>query len=104
MSWPKRGYIAPLCLCVAYLALAGCNNDARDTSAHGESAVSSVDVGPLQTFCAQCHVPPSPKLHTADEWPAVVRRMEHHRMDARMPPVPDAERKTLLAWLQSHAH
>lgn len=29
----------------------------------------------LQRYCAQCHNLPGPGLHTAEEWPAVVQRM-----------------------------
>src|SRR5512139_4352060 len=36
----------------------------------------------LQAYCAQCHELPGPGLHTADEWPAVVRRM-NMRMQMR---------------------
>ena len=30
----------------------------------------------MQKFCVQCHGLPSPGLHTAGEWPAVVGRMD----------------------------
>ncbi len=119
----RMQYVAVLC---CGLILAGCSNGAEDGAVHGaavhgdkavaggggqvasasQEAVShrtlSDQTGPLQAYCSQCHAPPSPKLHSSDEWPAVVRRMEHHRMDARMAPIPDAGRKALLAWLQSH--
>jgi len=111
------GYIAGLCL---GLLLAGCNNGVQGGadqpvagSAAGSPQIASNQTAsrqrrtdlthPLQSFCSKCHAAPSPRLHTAAEWPVVVRRMEHHRMDARMPPIPDAGRKVLLAWLQSHA-
>jgi len=93
--------IAPLYLC---LALAACGDDSRNSSVQAVVAATQVtDAGPLQPWCAQCHAPPSPHLHKANEWPAVVRRMEHHRLDARMPPVPDDARKMVVAWLQKHA-
>jgi len=94
----KLGYIVPLCL-----VLAACGNDSRNSSAHTVSVTQAANAGPLHPYCSQCHAPPSPRLHKADEWPAVVRRMEHHRMDARMPPVPDNARKKVVAWLQRHA-
>lgn len=32
-------------------------------------------VGLQQAYCLQCHGPSSPRMHTADEWPVLVRRM-----------------------------
>jgi len=29
--------------------------------------------------------------------------MEHHRLDARMSPIPDDVRKMMVDWLQKHA-
>ncbi len=29
-------------------------------------------------YCAQCHAPPSPSLHTAEEWAGVTQRMRGH--------------------------
>jgi len=92
--------MAPLCLC---LVLTACDNDPGKALERPVSAPRIVDVGPLQLWCAQCHAPPSPRLHKRDEWPLVVRRMQHHRLDARMPPVPDDARKSVVAWLQKHA-
>jgi len=95
-------YITPLCLC---LALAACDNDSRHGPVHVVSKTTqTVDAGPLHPYCAQCHAAPSPLMHKRAGWPAVVRRMAHHRIDARMPPIPPDARKKILAWLQAHAH
>lgn len=32
-------------------------------------------VGLQQAYCLQCHGPASPRMHTAEEWPVLVRRM-----------------------------
>jgi len=96
----KLNYIVSLCLC---LVLAACDSDSRNSSTHKIPATQTTDVGPLHSYCAQCHAPPSSRLHKADEWPAVVRRMEHHRLDARMSPIPDDARKMVVDWLQKHA-
>ena len=46
---------------------------------HGRELVSR--------FCVQCHAQPSPRQHSADQWPAVVTRMEHYmaRRGGRVP-------------------
>jgi len=62
----------------------------------------------LQRYCTQCHNLPGPGMHTADEWPAVLRRMEMHMsMHDRMMggvEIPDAiETVDLLSYLQANA-
>jgi cytochrome c5 len=32
----------------------------------------------FEHVCAKCHALPSPKLHTAAQWPPVVERMRRH--------------------------
>jgi cytochrome c5 len=61
----------------------------------------------LQTFCATCHALPSPAMHSATDWPGVVRRM-WLRMDLLNPqhrvPTPElGERIVLLDYLNGHA-
>lgn len=59
------------------------------------------------TYCAQCHDLPSPAMHSATDWPSVVRRM-WLRME-RLPEglhiaVPDqGDRNTLLTYLTANA-
>ena len=59
------------------------------------------------TYCAQCHDLPSPAMHSATDWPSVVRRM-WLRMD-RLPEslhvaVPDqGDRNTMLTYLTGNA-
>lgn len=61
----------------------------------------------LATHCAQCHELPSPAMHSATDWPSVVRRM-WVRMD-RLPgslavSVPDGNaRSAMLSYLTTHA-
>lgn len=61
----------------------------------------------LTTYCAQCHELPSPAMHSATDWPSVVRRM-WLRMD-RLPPAlgvraPDeGARAELLSYLMANA-
>jgi hypothetical protein len=61
----------------------------------------------LTTYCAQCHELPSPAMHSATDWPSVVRRM-WLRMD-RLPGglgvrAPDeGARAQLLSYLMANA-
>lgn len=61
----------------------------------------------LQEYCGGCHALPSPGMHSATDWPIVLRRM-WMRMDkvagAFQYPVPStAERAVLLPYLIDHA-
>lgn len=87
-------------ICCALLA--GCSG-----SGTPEKAASVADApshhGVLGKYCSECHVPPAPTMHSRDEWPSVVSRMDMHRMEARLPALTADEHKAVLAYLQSHA-
>ncbi|HLK80806.1 MAG TPA: hypothetical protein VKT99_04820 [Xanthobacteraceae bacterium] len=53
--------------------------------------------------CSQCHTLPSPKLHTARDWPRVVERMREN-MFRMFKPVPDrATTEAIVAFLSANA-
>lgn len=54
------------------------------------------------TTCSLCHVTPDPKQHTAQEWPAVVRRMQKHMFTMRKTVADEATLKHVLKFLQRH--
>jgi cytochrome c5 len=61
----------------------------------------------LLRYCTACHALPSPAIHSATDWPAVVRRMwlRIDRVSGEFGvPVPNtAERAVLLPYLLEHA-
>lgn len=61
----------------------------------------------LRHYCTQCHGLPGPGLHTANEWPAVVdrmnRRMQMMKGMMRIEAPTPAELEPLVAYLQRHA-
>jgi cytochrome c553 len=61
----------------------------------------------LKQYCAQCHSPPAPGLHTADQWPGVVARMSWRAQLLRgqmgVRPLPAAATAQITAYLQQHA-
>ena len=54
--------------------------------------------------CARCHALPNPRQHTADQWPAVVARMEQHMQQARQPLAPEDEIREINKFLAQHAN
>jgi cytochrome c5 len=63
--------------------------------------------GFLAEFCTRCHNLPTPTIHSATDWPSVVRRM-WLRMDRLSPefgvPIPTpAQRQVMLAYLIDNA-
>ncbi len=67
----------------------------------------SVGASALATYCAQCHNLPTPSMHSATDWPSVVRRMwlRMERLTGTSNVrVPDAgERAALLNYLIANA-
>jgi len=54
-------------------------------------------------YCGQCHKPPAPTAHTANEWPGVVARMKRHMAtQGKLEPKNDDMRE-ILDYLQGHA-
>lgn len=66
----------------------------------------------MRTYCVQCHNLPSPGLHTGDEWPAVVARMqdrimrvtEAERNLVKARPLNTQELTDLLHYLKQHGY
>jgi len=54
--------------------------------------------------CNRCHALPDPQQHTAQQWPAVVARMEQHMRDARQPLPEKDEIKEIDTFLAQHAN
>ena len=54
-------------------------------------------------YCSQCHALPSPRAHTAQEWPLVVARMKQ-TMATQGKALPDNEQlEEILGYLQHYA-
>jgi len=57
----------------------------------------------FQHYCSQCHALPSPRAHTAQEWPSVVARMKK-TMATQGKALPDNEQlEEILGYLQRYA-
>lgn len=57
----------------------------------------------LGRYCTACHGLPSPGLHTADEWPGVVERMQQNMRSLGVPIPPGEEIASVLQYLKAHA-
>lgn len=87
------------------LLLVGCTGN-DDVEKIGESHYpqpSSHGAKLLKHFCSECHAPPFPSTHTAEEWPNVVLRMQQHRVSKVLTPMTKAQIQELTAYLQHNA-
>ena len=57
----------------------------------------------FKTVCSRCHPLPDPKLHTAQEWPAVVDRMRSRVREMGREAMTEQERSTIVSYLSRHA-
>ncbi len=57
----------------------------------------------LRQFCSDCHAPPQPDTHKAEEWPNVVLRMQQHRISKALAPMTETQIRRLVAYLQKYA-
>ena len=53
--------------------------------------------------CHDCHVPPRPQDKPAAAWPAIVQRMQSHRITNGMTPLSAEELGRIMGYLQRNA-
>lgn len=53
--------------------------------------------------CHDCHMPPLPQDRPANAWPAIVQRMQSHRITTGLTPLSDEEVRRIEAYLQRNA-
>jgi mono/diheme cytochrome c family protein len=75
---------------------------------HGLRPASVETLGPpdipgltlFKQTCSQCHALPDPKLHTAEEWPRVVERMQKNMEIMGKPVITNRERDEVISYLR----
>lgn len=78
----------------------------RDHAMRGARAEALPAGEGRETFgrvCSRCHALPDPSQHTAEEWPAVVKRMRGHMQRMEVQEVSDAEAERIVRYLQRAA-
>jgi Dihaem cytochrome c len=53
--------------------------------------------------CHDCHMPPLPRDRPAAAWPAIVQRMQSHRITTGLTPLTDEELRRIKDYLQRNA-
>lgn len=74
-------------------------NALRPASAETLGPPDTPGLALFQKTCSQCHALPDPKLHTADEWPGVVERMQKNMEIMGKPAITDQERNEIAGYL-----
>lgn len=85
------------------VAAAGCTQGGDASAPEEASRTAARDDGPVARYCGGCHLPPSPDAHTAEDWPAVVARMQQHRTSRGLPPIPGEAMERIMDYLQQRA-
>jgi len=90
---------------VVYMVTAGVLSCSHEDGNHadqaGMMAAKRKPAEVMQKWCADCHVPPLSSNHTPAEWPSIVVRMQHHRVENGMAKIPDTEMERIISYLQS---
>ena len=53
--------------------------------------------------CSECHAPPLPSAHPANQWPGVIARMQQHLVQRSMAPISTQDLLVLRDYLVAHA-
>jgi cytochrome c553 len=75
----------------------------RQGNAQADLDLSSPGAHAFAANCGACHALPNPQTHTADQWPAVVARMERYMRDSHRPYPDDAQTREIDHFLEQHA-
>lgn len=57
----------------------------------------------VKKYCSGCHAPPSPLVHTAEEWPNVIYRMQERRRMKAYELIGESDRVILLGYLEKYS-
>ena len=57
----------------------------------------------FRDLCSQCHSLPDPKLHTDEEWPGIVERMQANMRSMRKKALTENEKKEIVGYLARYA-
>ncbi|HGX93742.1 MAG TPA: hypothetical protein ENK35_10550 [Candidatus Tenderia sp.] len=57
----------------------------------------------LQEYCSDCHAPPPPSTHLADEWDNVVYRMQERRRMKAYSMMDEEQLAVLMSYLKQYA-
>ena len=87
---------------VCIIALTACDSKI-DTADLGYPAMKSEGFKVYSKHCKECHAPPLPSAHVAAEWSNVIERMQQHRTERSMGPIPADQVVILRAYLQQYA-
>ncbi len=87
--------------CAAWLAACDAGGDGAPMPDY--PAMDSKGFKAFSRWCADCHRPPMPARHDAAGWEKVVRRMQQHRVDRGLGPIPEQEMALVLDYLKAHA-
>jgi hypothetical protein len=82
---------------------AACGGTAPSAADTGSPETASSDAALFAERCHDCHVPPRPQDFPAAAWPAIVARMQSHRITTGLSPLTDDELRRIQAYLQRNA-
>ena len=68
-----------------------------------QKSLASEEGRDFRETCKRCHGLPDPRQHTADEWPAVARRMEKNMLYKGIKPPDKAAVQRIVGFLQTYA-
>ena len=99
----RRKILGNASLFLFIMLLTACNADSGTTHQLSLPEEGNSDETLFQQRCHDCHVPPLPKSRMADAWPAIVERMQSHRITTGLRPLTSDEMRRIKAYLQRNA-
>jgi hypothetical protein len=92
-----------LLLVSAVLTACGAGGDRSAAQRLDLPETGSTDEVLFSQRCHDCHVPPRPQDKPAAAWPAIVQRMQSHRITNGLTPLSAEELRRIMGYLQRNA-
>jgi len=92
--------------CLILVTVTGCDADFNHSQQIQMSDYPEHETEAAKLYvskCSGCHAAPLPKIHEADQWPGIVRRMEMRMNNKAVQPPDTEETAIIVGYLQKHA-
>lgn len=95
----KNSQIFVLVICLLVVSCSPVDSNSKLSIPGSQSTEAKL----FKKSCSGCHGTPKPQVHSSEEWPNVVNRMQQHRIKKALTPLKDSEILQIIQYLQTHS-
>ncbi len=85
-------------LLIVFILVEGCTSEPKNLTSEEKEGYEL-----YKSYCQQCHRLQSPKLHTANEWPKTVNKMQSYMKEKNKKLIDNDQKAKIPVFLKSRA-